>query len=69
MHNTAPDQRPPVTQLLTYAEAGEQLRVDPRTVRTWADDGRLRRVKLTPQTVRVTAESVEALIRQSLLTA
>jgi excisionase family DNA binding protein len=66
MRTTVPEVRPQ-TQLLTYSEAAEQLRIDPRTVRSYADAGRLVRVALSTQTVRVTAESVEALIAQSLL--
>lgn len=50
------------TQLYTYAEASTLLRVHPRTVRAWADEGRLKKITLGPQTLRVTADSVEALI-------
>lgn len=49
-------------QLFTYVEAAQILRVHPRTVRAWADEGRLTRVPLGPQTLRVTAASVDALI-------
>jgi excisionase family DNA binding protein len=57
---------PERTDLLTYAEAAEQLRVHPRTIRNWADAGRLKKVELSHQIQRVTAESVERLIRESL---
>lgn len=50
------------TELLTYQEAADQLRVHPRTIRNWADDGRLVRVELSHQVQRVTAASVERLI-------
>jgi excisionase family DNA binding protein len=50
------------TELLTYAEAAEQLRVCLRTIRNWADAGRLVRVELSHQVQRITADSVETLI-------
>lgn len=53
------------TDLLTYAEAAKQLRVCNRTIRNWADSGRLVRVELSHQIQRVTASSVENLIRDS----
>lgn len=53
------------TGLLTYAEAAVQLRVHPRTIRNWADSGRLVRVELSHQIQRVTVSSVERLIRDS----
>lgn len=53
---------PEPSPLLTYEEVAQMLRVDPRTVRTWADAGRLKRVRLSPQSPRVTRESVNALI-------
>lgn len=61
------DPSPPLadrTDLLTYAEAAEQLRVHKRTVRNWARDGRLDPVELSHQVRRVTAASVERLIRE-----
>ena len=51
--------------LMTYAEVAETLRVHPRTVRDMADSGRLRKVPLGPQTLRVTAHSVTVLIEES----
>lgn len=57
---------PPPTQLLTYAEAGQQLGVHQRTVRAWADEGRLVKIRLGPQSLRVTAASVEEFITQSV---
>ncbi len=57
------------TGLLTYAEAGRQLRVHPRTIRNWCDDGRLQRVELAFRVQRVTAESVERLIASGLVSA
>jgi excisionase family DNA binding protein len=60
---------PPRTELLTYPEAGEQLRVHAKTIRDMAEDGRLVKVRLGPQTLRVTAESVEALIHRSMASA
>lgn len=56
-------------QLFTYAEAAELLRIHPRTVRAMADGGRLKKVTLGPQTLRVTAASVEALIAGHAATA
>ena len=56
----------PRTELLTYAEAAAQLRVHPKTIRDWADEGRLLKVTLGPQTLRVTAGSVESLIARSV---
>lgn len=62
----APLDAPEPTVLLTYNEAARQLRVHPKTIRDWAEDGRLLKVALGPQTLRVTAESVEALIARSV---
>ncbi len=59
----------PRTELLKYAEAAAQLRVHPKTIRDWADEGRLVKVELGPQSLRVTAESVEALIARSVVSA
>jgi len=66
----AQDAAPPTprTALLTYAEAAEQLRVHAKTIRDWADEGRLVKVALGPHTLRVTADSVEALIARSVAT-
>lgn len=54
--------------LLTYREAADRLRVDPRTVRNYADKGWLERVTLSPQSVRVTVKSVNAFISLSIKT-
>ncbi len=62
----APDPPTERTDLLTYAEAAKQLRVHPRTIRNWADGGRLDRVELSHQIQRVTLASVERLIQASL---
>jgi excisionase family DNA binding protein len=57
----------PRTDLLTYAEAAEQLRVHPKTIRNMTDDGRLDRVVIGHQIQRVTLASVERLIQQGLI--
>lgn len=53
------------TKLLTYGQAGEQLQVHAKTVRDWAEEGRLVKITLGPKTLRVTAASVEKLIAES----
>jgi len=58
---------PQRTDLCTYNEAAEQLRVHPRTIRNMADDGRLDRVTIGHQIQRVTLASVERLIREGLV--
>lgn len=58
-----------LTQLLTVGEAAQQLGLHHRTVRAYADTGRLTKVKLGPQTVRVTAASVENLIAEGIAAA
>jgi excisionase family DNA binding protein len=62
-----PEGRP--TQLLTMGEAAQRLALHVKTVRIYADTGRLTKVRLGPQTVRVTAESVEALITEGIAVA
>lgn len=52
-------------RLLSYLEAGKLLGLSARTVRVYADQGRLERVTLSPQTMRVTESSVRALIERS----
>jgi hypothetical protein len=49
-------------QLLTPAEAAAILRVTPRTLVRYAEDGRLHRVRLSSRASRYTRESVAALI-------
>jgi excisionase family DNA binding protein len=49
--------------LLRRSEAADRLRVSTRTVRRWGSTGRLDERHLTGQTVRVTEESVDALVR------
>jgi predicted site-specific integrase-resolvase len=49
-------------QLLKPAEVAAILRVTPRTVARYAEDGRLDRVMLSSRLSRYTRESVEALI-------
>lgn len=58
--------QPPDRQLLTYAEAGHVLSISERTVRAYADEGHLTRVRFPHgRTTRVTAASVAALIAAS----
>jgi excisionase family DNA binding protein len=49
--------------LLDRSEAAERLRVSVRTVRRWGKAGRLKDVRIGPRLVRVTEQSVEAVIR------
>lgn len=49
--------------LLSRGEAAERLRVSERTVRRYGASGLLDEVKVGPRLVKVTAESVERLIR------
>ena len=58
--STAPESS---RRLLTADEVALILRVTDRTVRRWANQGRLERIKLGDRLVRFTVESVEALIR------
>lgn len=52
-----------MTKLLLRAVVAERLAVSERTVRRWGATGRLDERKIGPRAVRVTAESVERLIR------
>jgi excisionase family DNA binding protein len=52
---------PPI-ELLTPAEVATLLRVTPRTIRKWASEGRLDRVRLGGRLVRYTPQSVADLI-------
>ena len=47
--------------LLTPTEVSEQLRVSTRTLRRWAEEGRIERVRLSYRISRYTGESVAAL--------
>ena len=57
----SPSRRTPLA-LLTPTEVASILSIDPRTVRRWARDGRLQRVRLGGRLARYTPESVAALI-------
>jgi excisionase family DNA binding protein len=48
--------------LLTITEAADVCRVHPRTIERWCEEGRLRRVRLAPKTIRYLAADVAALI-------
>ena len=48
--------------LMTAADVAEILRVSPRTVRRWGDEGHLETVRLAGHAVRFTARGVTALI-------
>jgi excisionase family DNA binding protein len=50
------------TTLLTPSEVAELLRVTPRTVRRWAAEGHLERVRPGGRLSRYTLESVEAFL-------
>ena len=49
-------------ELLTVGEVAAVCRVDTRTVERWAAEGRLRRVRLAPKTIRYRADDVAALL-------
>jgi excisionase family DNA binding protein len=53
-----------VPQLVTTQEAADFLRVDPRTIKRWAEDGRLKRVKLAPRSVRYRVDDLLNLINE-----
>ncbi len=48
--------------LLRVNEVAQILRVSTRTVRRWAQSGRLERIELSPTKIHYTTRSVEALI-------
>lgn len=50
------------TALYTPAEVARKLRVSERTLRRWAHEGRIRRVRLSYRVSRYTAASIEALV-------
>jgi excisionase family DNA binding protein len=52
--------------LMTAGDVAEVLRVSPRTVRRWASEGHLEAVRLAGHSVRFTARSVQALLRNDL---
>lgn len=60
MPSIAPDS--PLPPLLTLREVAAALRVHPRTIRRWADDGRLTAIRLTTETMRFRADEIAALI-------
>jgi excisionase family DNA binding protein len=63
---------PPVPHqlgLLTVGEAASLLRLHHRTIRAMAEDGRLKKVTLGPQSVRITLASVEQLIADGMAAA
>lgn len=47
---------------LTVKQAAEQLQVNIKTIRLWADDGKLVRKKITARCHRISAASVERLM-------
>jgi excisionase family DNA binding protein len=54
------------TETLTTARVAERLGVSPQTVRRFADDGRLRAVRLTERSPRrFVAEDVERLLERA----
>jgi len=53
----------PEDNLFTYAEAAAKLQVDKRTVRRYAADGKLEKVKVSRRNVFVTKASVRRLLR------
>jgi Helix-turn-helix domain len=54
-----------MTRLLRRTRAAEMLDVSPRTVRRWGAAGLLEERRLTPHSVRVTEESVLALMAET----
>jgi excisionase family DNA binding protein len=56
-------QVPDSVTLLDRNEAAERLHVSPRTVRRYGKTGLLEERRVGPRLVRITAESVEALLR------
>jgi excisionase family DNA binding protein len=53
--------------LLTPKEVAERLRVSPRTVYSWIEDGRLASVRLSERVTRVPQDAVDALVSGSLV--
>ncbi len=51
-----------LNELMTIKEVAEHLRVNPRTIRRWIAQGKLTRIGLTPQTIRVPTAEVIALV-------
>lgn len=54
---------PDSVSLLDRNEAAERLHVSPRTVRRYGRNGLLEERRVGPRLVRITVESVEALLR------
>lgn len=48
--------------LLTAVEVAEEFRIDPATVRRWARDGRIERIKLPSGLYRFRREDIEAIL-------
>jgi excisionase family DNA binding protein len=55
--------------LMTASEVAELVKVNPRTVRRWAEDGHLEAVRIAGHTVRLTATSVRELLSLEALLA
>jgi len=55
----------PERRLLTLAEAAEEVRYSPRTVRRWIDDGRLRAIQVGGRgaSIRVDSRDLERLLQ------
>lgn len=53
----------PLPALLTTSEVAETLRVHPKTVRQWAETGKLRSITLPGGTRRYPREAVEAILQ------
>jgi excisionase family DNA binding protein len=50
---------------ITAREAGQLLRVAPRTIRRWSEQGRLTSYRLGPRSMRFDAEEITTLIADS----
>ncbi|BBY82010.1 helix-turn-helix domain-containing protein [Mycolicibacterium pulveris] len=48
-------------RLITITQAAEMLAVDPRTIRRWIAQGRLKARRIGPKLIRVELASVEAM--------
>nr|WP_069403191.1 helix-turn-helix domain-containing protein [Mycolicibacterium holsaticum] len=53
--------RTPTKGLITIQAAAEMLAVDPRTIRRWIAQGRLKARRVGPKLIRVELASVEAM--------
>lgn len=52
--------------LLTANEVAEAFQLDPETIRRWARDGRIERIKLPSGLYRFRREDIEALLKSSI---